>query len=62
MCGIINYGETGQKILINAILSLLLVFFTYGVYSFTGTVVDEGTWVILFLLLMIFLEVSSKKG
>jgi hypothetical protein len=54
--------KLGKKILINAILSLLLVFFTYGVYSFTGTVVDEGTWVILFLLLMIFLEVSSKKG
>ena len=49
-----------KKMLINILISLVFVFVVYGVYLFTDIAVDEGTWIIVFLLMMIFLEVSSK--
>jgi hypothetical protein len=55
-------AKLDRHLIINGIISLFFVFVAFAVYRFTNTTVDEGTWVILFMLIMIFFEVTRKKG
>jgi len=50
-----------KKDFINIVISLIVVFFVWGVYKLTNVIVDSGLWITIFMLVLIFLEISDMK-
>ncbi len=53
--------KLGKKDFVNIIISLIAMFFVWGVYKLANVTVDSGLWVTIFMLVLIYLEISDMK-
>ncbi len=51
----------GKKDFVNIVISIIVMFLVWGVYKLVNVAIDSGLWIVIFMLVLIYLEVSDMK-